>query len=448
MESLTNTVKNAIYGDSSAVDRTTADQPAHDSIRNTNTNTGRDFNDQTIDSGENTSKFAPHESAAPKRVDVADSKFPSGGRDTASSGLANDYGASSANDFNSSSKFDANKEHAGLDSRTSGLGASSTGLSSTSRAGLGRDSTGLGTPDALPTNATPLDSGNISPGNTSSTGHALNSSGLRGDDHRDRDDYDNTYSRSSEGLRSDNKLTAADGLRSNDDLTSRNDEFSSRNTGPSSGLTSNSGLSSHNDDFSSRKIDPSGGLTSSSGLVSEKDGPAGPTQSMGGAFDSAEKPSGGMGDNLTNENSARNDPISSSNEPTGMAGQAKTNPATSTYDSAPQSVSGIPGGPGTAVEPSVGADPASGSQNFQKHQAADRPMDEPEEVTELTRRKSMVNSHADQENAPKTHEKGEKLPSGPGTGEGTGTQYVKTSGVAAEGGDFDVTKPGAGREAE
>lgn len=31
---------------------------------------------------------------------------------------------------------------------------------------------------------------------------------------------------------------------------------------------------------------------------------------------------------------------------------------------------------------------------------------------------------------------------------GTGTQYVKTSGMAAEGGDFDATKPGAGREAD
>ena len=31
---------------------------------------------------------------------------------------------------------------------------------------------------------------------------------------------------------------------------------------------------------------------------------------------------------------------------------------------------------------------------------------------------------------------------------GTGEQYVKSSGVAAEGGDFDATKPGAGREAD
>jgi len=34
-----------------------------------------------------------------------------------------------------------------------------------------------------------------------------------------------------------------------------------------------------------------------------------------------------------------------------------------------------------------------------------------------------------------------------GKQEGTGEQWVKTSGVAADGGDFDATKPGAGREA-
>lgn len=31
---------------------------------------------------------------------------------------------------------------------------------------------------------------------------------------------------------------------------------------------------------------------------------------------------------------------------------------------------------------------------------------------------------------------------------GTGEQYVKTSGLKADGGDFDATKPGAGREAD
>ncbi|KAJ8129218.1 hypothetical protein O1611_g4413 [Lasiodiplodia mahajangana] len=31
---------------------------------------------------------------------------------------------------------------------------------------------------------------------------------------------------------------------------------------------------------------------------------------------------------------------------------------------------------------------------------------------------------------------------------GTGEQYVKTTGLQADGGDFDATKPGAGREAD
>lgn len=34
-----------------------------------------------------------------------------------------------------------------------------------------------------------------------------------------------------------------------------------------------------------------------------------------------------------------------------------------------------------------------------------------------------------------------------GKEEGTGTKYVKSTGMAADGGDFDATKPGAGREA-
>ncbi|KAI0480998.1 hypothetical protein GGR56DRAFT_300275 [Xylariaceae sp. FL0804] len=39
-------------------------------------------------------------------------------------------------------------------------------------------------------------------------------------------------------------------------------------------------------------------------------------------------------------------------------------------------------------------------------------------------------------------------PNAKSTGEGTGEQYVKSTGLQADGGDFDVTKPGAGREAD
>ncbi|KAI7780172.1 hypothetical protein LA080_016361 [Diaporthe eres] len=43
---------------------------------------------------------------------------------------------------------------------------------------------------------------------------------------------------------------------------------------------------------------------------------------------------------------------------------------------------------------------------------------------------------------------GEDGPGAESKGEGTGEQYVKSSGLAADGGDFDATKPGAGREAD
>ncbi|KAI0122170.1 hypothetical protein F4814DRAFT_200995 [Daldinia grandis] len=39
-------------------------------------------------------------------------------------------------------------------------------------------------------------------------------------------------------------------------------------------------------------------------------------------------------------------------------------------------------------------------------------------------------------------------PNAKSTGEGTGEQYVKSSGLQADGGDFDATKAGAGREAD
>ncbi|ORY69687.1 uncharacterized protein BCR38DRAFT_90380 [Pseudomassariella vexata] len=45
-------------------------------------------------------------------------------------------------------------------------------------------------------------------------------------------------------------------------------------------------------------------------------------------------------------------------------------------------------------------------------------------------------------------EKDESGPGAPSTGEGTGEEYVKSSGLKADGGDFDATKPGAGREAD
>lgn len=58
--------------------------------------------------------------------------------------------------------------------------------------------------------------------------------------------------------------------------------------------------------------------------------------------------------------------------------------------------------------------------------------------------------------AGKTEESGDRKaeaedpndPHAKSTGEGTGEKYVKTTGLQADGGDFDATKPGAGREAD
>ncbi|KAI1340579.1 hypothetical protein F5Y15DRAFT_379108 [Xylariaceae sp. FL0016] len=48
----------------------------------------------------------------------------------------------------------------------------------------------------------------------------------------------------------------------------------------------------------------------------------------------------------------------------------------------------------------------------------------------------------------KAEEEDEDGPNAKSKGEGTGEMYVKTSGLQADGGDFDATKPGAGREAD
>lgn len=126
------------------------------------------------------------------------------------------------------------------------------------------------------------------------------------------------------------------------------------------------------------------------------------------------------------------------------------------------------GGFGTA-EPSVGAHPESAQNPNErtKQQGADRPSDAPDaeesaaikgkkEQGEEALEKRDPNDHSGEpmhmhEGDEKKEERSESV-SQPGGGEvgkekGTGEQWVKTSGVAAEGGDFDATKPGAGKEA-
>lgn len=91
------------------------------------------------------------------------------------------------------------------------------------------------------------------------------------------------------------------------------------------------------------------------------------------------------------------------------------------------------GGFGT-VEPSVGADFSSGHTQSQKEQGGDRPLEEPSghQVDAVRGEKETA----------------ERQQAGGQASEGTGELWVKSTGMAADGGDFDAAKPGAGREAD
>jgi len=129
----------------------------------------------------------------------------------------------------------------------------------------------------------------------------------------------------------------------------------------------------------------------------------------------------------------------------------------------------------TERSPNPGAAPASGAAPFAKHQGADNPAATPSDeqagaITSKTNdaeeilKKRDPNDHSgepmhmhtgSEKVVPATQEERRTSTAGnPGGQEhgkppkGTGEQYVKSSGLAAEGGDFDATKPGAGREAD
>ena len=113
---------------------------------------------------------------------------------------------------------------------------------------------------------------------------------------------------------------------------------------------------------------------------------------------------------------------------------------------------------------SVGAAPESGSAVKQKQQGADRPLDEPgsRESERIKASKKEAEGVANDERSdlgPIPFREKAKAgdvsaggeddgPQKESHGTGTGEQYVMTSGMKADGGDFDASKPGAGREAD
>ena len=211
-----------------------------------------------------------------------------------------------------------------------------------------------------------------------------------------------------------------------------------------------------------------------------------------GQDDTSTGPSGGMaqganvmGDRPRPEHETDKTGVTSmhSNDPH-FSDQRQTNANSSSVASRGQT-RGPTGGFG-AVEPSVSADPSSGQKPAQKHQGADRPHEEPsgEQVDAVKREKEKTekqqagedpssgsreqddkpkpkkdpNDHSGQPLGTVDHSgNGEDKAPGQAGGDphgedksnkGTGEKWVKTSGMAADGGDFDATKPGAGREAD
>jgi hypothetical protein len=149
---------------------------------------------------------------------------------------------------------------------------------------------------------------------------------------------------------------------------------------------------------------------------------------------------------------------------TGKTGVTSANQSSNKFGDSKPSNANDSSGPGP--EPSVGADPASGAQDTQKHQAADRPEDEPgsnghgriqEAKKEAEDAQNVDTSSPGPKPLSETHKAGGGAPSSGGDddgaqkeshGEGTGEKYVKSSGLKADGGDFDAAAAGAGREAD
>lgn len=109
--------------------------------------------------------------------------------------------------------------------------------------------------------------------------------------------------------------------------------------------------------------------------------------------------------------------LSSSNEPRAQGG-----PVNHATTNAVPLTGGLTQPIGGPLEPSVGAHPASGAQPDRGDQGTGRPLETPDHPAG---------------GAAAPHHQAE-----------AGHQYVRSSGLAADGGDFDAAAPGAGREAD
>jgi len=126
---------------------------------------------------------------------------------------------------------------------------------------------------------------------------------------------------------------------------------------------------------------------------------------------------------------------SPSNEPTGQTGTPPPAP-TPAADTPPGSFAGASR---TTVGPSAGAPPGT-EEPAPKQQGAEKPLSEPSDA-------SAPSSSRPAPSGGNPLTGGVKL-NNETTGKGTGEKYEESTGLAANGGDFDASRPGAGREAD
>jgi len=165
-------------------------------------------------------------------------------------------------------------------------------------------------------------------------------------------------------------------------------------------------------------------------------------------------------------NTASTGPIRSEHETDKTGVVSAHQPASGVSSDKPTS-SNDNSGPGAA--PSVGADPASGAQTETKQQGAGQPHAEPDHEENQAIKETKAEAEEAQSadtSGPGPESLEDKARNGGGAsgagssggdddgpqkeshGEGTGEQYVKSSGMKADGGDFDAANAGAGREAD
>ncbi|KAF2654596.1 hypothetical protein K491DRAFT_693640 [Lophiostoma macrostomum CBS 122681] len=253
--------------------------------------------------------------------------------------------------------------------------------------------------------------------------------------------------------------------------------------GNSENPTSTTPATSTNDNNSSGLTgSTSSGLTdrTSSGLTGNTStGLTGDTSSGLTDTSSNDKSSSGLTGTSTTDTTSSSNPtgMSSSdlpNNPTSVAAGGEPNPLSSTDKTGVTAGREGEATKGSDIIPTErqenpGAAPASGSGPEFKQQGADKPGDAPTGVEEgaVKEKKNEAedllakkdpNDHSGE--PLKVHgetqaERRESKVGNPGGQEhgkdepkGTGEQWVKTSGLAVDGGDFDATKPGAGREAD